>query len=83
MNGVDFDLMLEWHLAHNHYPAVPQIMFDACREAIECGNSENWEEDIALPDGFLFLGKGAMKAWQVVETFHLDGFVEAPSSRSA
>jgi hypothetical protein len=74
-NSVNFNMMLEWHLKHNHYPPVHDDMIDVCVVAIDNANDGNWEAGVELPQGFLYLGHNVVPTWKLVDAFHLDDFL--------
>ena len=76
---LDSDLELrtamEWHLQSNHYPPVPLDMVDACFEAIDWYNAEEYDAAVTLPEGVTFRGKKTVPAWHLVESMHLEPFL--------
>lgn len=68
---------LEWHLRFNHYPPVPSIMVDVAEAAIDAGNDDEYDRMIDLPEGVTFRdGSTSIRAGQVVESLHLDAFID-------
>lgn len=68
---------LSWHLTANHFPPVPTSMIPACLAAIDAANAEDWDEEIALPDGVTYRdGRSVAPAWAIVEQHHLDAFLD-------
>ena len=66
-----------WHLQSNHYPPVPPIMNPVALAAIDAGNEQDFDRLIELPDGVEFRdGRTAVEAWRIIESFHLDTFIE-------
>lgn len=49
--NISLTTALSWHLGSNHYPPVPQAFVATCREAIFAGREEDWDAEIALPQG--------------------------------
>lgn len=49
--GISLDTALSWHLSSNHYPPVPTFFIPTCKAAIEAGQDEDWDREIALPKG--------------------------------
>lgn len=45
------DTALSWHLQSNHYPPVPSAFIASCKAAIEAGQDEDYDREIALPKG--------------------------------
>jgi hypothetical protein len=71
----DLDTGLTWHLQSNHYPPVPLIMLEPCKEAIQACNEEDWYREIALPEGVLYKGQTTAPAWVIVDQHHLDAWI--------
>lgn len=64
------DTMLDHHLRYDHFPSQT-VWFDTCREAIDAINGDpNGEHRVLGPDGY-----ETIDAWNVIEAFHLDGFL--------
>ncbi len=76
LDEVGFAQALRWHLTHNHYPQVPLTMFNVCVEAITAVSLGNNDELISMPKGVKFRGSDTGKACQLVDSLHLDGFIE-------
>lgn len=68
---------IEIHLASNHYPPIPAFMADTCIEAIDAGNEENWDKEIAMPNGVTYKGQTTAPAWAIIEQHHLDSWLES------
>ncbi len=73
--ATDLDSALRWHLAHNHYPAVPATLVRPCREAIEAFGDEDEQQPIDLPEGVSWKGHDWAPAWAIVDQHHLDAFL--------
>lgn len=67
--------VLEWHLAANHYPPVPNIMVPVCIEAIELAIEEAWDEELDMPKGVTYKGLTTAPVWAIVEQHHLESFL--------
>lgn len=76
LDEVGFAQALRWHLTHNHYPAVPLTMFNVCVEAITAVSLGNDDDEIVMPKGVKFRGSDTGKAYELVSSLHLDGFIE-------
>ena len=76
LDEVGFAQALRWHLTHNHYPSVPLTMFNVCVSAITAVSLGNDSEDIPMPEGVKFRGSDSGKAYELVSSLHLDGFIE-------
>ena len=72
----ELEAALRWHLRHNHFPSVPLSMVEPCMAAIDAAVAEEWDEQIALPDGITYKGRDTAPAWAIVEQHHLDAFVQ-------
>ena len=64
-----FDQALEWHLQYNHFPAISLAFIPIAKQAIDCGNDENWESRLHMPNGKI------LTAGEIVEGLHLDCFL--------
>lgn len=71
----EFWTTLRWHLAVNHYPAIPETMLEACAEAIANANAGDWEAEVVLPDGVSWRGFTTCPTYALIEHAHLDGFL--------
>lgn len=72
---------LTWHLRANHYPPVPASMVEPCIQAIEICQASQWgdrdqSERVPLPDGILWRGEDSAPAWAIVESHHLESFIQ-------
>lgn len=73
----DLDRALGWHLQSNHYPPVPSEMFPVAKDAIDAGNESDFDRLISLPEGVEYRdGRTEVEAWRIIESFHLDSFIE-------
>jgi hypothetical protein len=68
---------IEIHLTNNHYPPLPAFMADVCLEAIEAGNEEEWDREIAMPEGVTYKGQTTAPAWAIIEQHHLDNWIDS------
>ena len=78
---ISLEQSLTWHLRANHYPPVPASMVDPCIQAIEIANASQWgdadlNDRVALPDGVLWRGEDTAPAWAIIESHHLDSFIQ-------
>ena len=64
------------HLQSNHYPPIPASMIKPCIAAIDAANSENFDLEIEMPEDVSYLDGNTAPAWSIVETFHLDSWIE-------
>ena len=74
--GKSLDVVLQWHLQHNHFPALPLAMIEPAKQAIEAGNCEQWDMLIDLPKGMQYRGQTAATASALIEALHLGSFIE-------
>jgi hypothetical protein len=63
------------HLRYNHYPPLPGSLVKPCIDAIAKADQEEWDAEIAMPEGLLFRGQGSATAAQIVESCHLHEFL--------
>jgi hypothetical protein len=71
---------MRWHLAHNHYPAVPATMLGVCLTAVELAAADEWDAEVRLPDGVTYRGAATAPVRALVEQHHLAPFVEAAAT---
>jgi hypothetical protein len=72
---------IEIHLRSNHYPPVPSSMVGPCLEAIEIIERSQWgdadvSDRVALPDGVRWRGEESAPAYAIVESHHLESFIQ-------
>lgn len=72
----DLDTGLTWHLHSNHYPPIPLTMLEPCKEAIDAGWEEDWDREIALPEGVLYKGETTATAAAIIKAHHLEAWLE-------
>ena len=65
----DRNVMLRYHLKHNHYPPVSVVFVVIAAEAIAAVEAEDWQRKIELPNGKI------MTASEIVEELHLSSFI--------
>ena len=72
------DAAIEIHYTHNCLPKVPLFFVQSAREAIDAGNDRDWNRLIDLPEQVQWKdGRTAIEAHLLIESFRLDGFIEA------
>ena len=71
----DLDTALLWHLRSNHYPPVPAIMIEPCKQAIDAYGEEDYRREIELPDGVEFRGSTTCEASDLVRGLHLEAWL--------
>jgi hypothetical protein len=67
---LDFDAALDWHLRHNHYPAIHPDFFPAIKKAIEYANQEEWDHKIELPNHYV------RSVSFIIRELHLEPFLD-------
>jgi len=72
---LDLEKQLAYHLQGNHYPPVPLSMVQPCIEAIDAAYDEDYDREIAMPQGISYKGSNVAPAWAVIEQHHLDWFI--------
>lgn len=70
-NVIDIRQSIAIQLRANHYPPVPLTMVEPCVEAIYACIEEDYEKEIALPNGVTYKGNTTASAQTIVEDFHL------------
>jgi hypothetical protein len=70
------DTALEIHLRWHHYPPLPPTLSATAKEAIHHANNGDWDHLCALPVCIDFEYSDHMSVTQVVETLHLDAFID-------
>lgn len=78
---ISLEQSLTWHLRANHYPPVPASMVAPCIQAIEIANASQWKDAdlndrVDLPAGILWRGEDTAPAWAIIESHHLDSFIQ-------
>jgi hypothetical protein len=72
---LDLEGSLKMHLTANHYPPVPTSMVQPCIDAIDAYYDEDYQREIALPDGITWRDKTSAPASAIVEAHHLDAWL--------
>lgn len=67
---------LKWHLQSNHFPPVPSVMVPVAERAVLAARGDDWAKLLRLPDGVRYRGNVKASVADIVESFHLDAFVE-------
>jgi len=65
---------LEYHLRHNHYPAVNLIFIPIAKQAIALGREGDFDTVLLMPNGL------SKSVGDIVEGLHLDSFLDADNS---
>jgi len=74
-NELDLEVAIGYHLQGNHYPPVPLSMVEPCIEAIDAFYDEDYNREIALPQGVLWRGQVTAPASAIVEQHHLEAWL--------
>jgi hypothetical protein len=74
-NELDIEVAIGYHLQGNHYPPVPLSMVDPCIEAIDAFYDEDYNREIALPEGVLWRGQVTAPASAIVDAHHLNAWL--------
>jgi hypothetical protein len=72
---LDLEVALGYHLQGNHYPPVPLSMVEPCIEAIDAFYDEDYNREIALPQGVLWRGQVTAPASAIIEQHHLEAWL--------
>lgn len=75
-SGVSLEVAISYHLRGNHYPPVPTSMVTPCIEAIEAYNEMDSGRLIELPEGISYRGNSKAPAWAIIESHHLDPWLD-------
>ena len=63
------------HLAHNHFPPVPESMVQPCVEAIQAFVEGDYNRPIELPLGVTWRGFDKSPANEIVFAHHLEAWL--------
>jgi hypothetical protein len=74
-NELNLEVALGYHLQGNHYPPVPLSMVEPCIEAIDAFYDEDYNREIALPEGVLWRGQVTAPASAIVDAHHLNAWL--------
>ena len=72
---LDLEVAIGYHLQGNHYPPVPLSMVEPCIEAIDAFYDEDYNREIALPEGVSWRGQVTAPASAIIEQHHLDAWL--------
>ncbi len=73
---LDLETQLAYHLQGNHYPPVPLSMVQPCIDAINAAYDEDYDREIAMPQGVSYKGSNVAPAWAIIEQHHLNWFID-------
>jgi hypothetical protein len=74
-NELDLEVAIGYHLQGNHYPPVPLSMVEPCIEAIDAFYDEDYNREIALPEGVSWRGQVTAPASAIIEQHHLNAWL--------
>jgi len=74
-NVIDIRQSIAIQLRSNHYPPVPLSMVEPCIEAIYACSDEDYDKQIALPEGVTWRGNTTAPASAIVEGHHLEAWL--------
>jgi hypothetical protein len=74
-NELDIEVAIGYHLQGNHYPPVPLSMVEPCIEAIDAFYDEDYNREIALPEGISWRGQVTAPASAIIEQHHLEAWL--------
>jgi hypothetical protein len=74
-NVIDIRQSIAIQLRSNHYPPVPLSMVEPCIEAIYACGDEDYDKQIALPEGITWRGNTTAPASAIVEGHHLHAWL--------
>ena len=76
MGEIKLAAAVSMHLRCNHYPPVPEDMVPVCLRAIKFANKGDWSHNLKLPAGTTWRGKKMAPVSNVIESHHLEYFLE-------
>jgi hypothetical protein len=74
-NELDIEVAIGYHLRGNHYPPVPLSMVQPCIDAIDAFYDEDYNREIALPEGISWRGQVTAPASAIIEQHHLEAWL--------
>lgn len=72
---LDLERQIGIHLTGNHYPPVPLSMVQPCIDAIDAYYDEDYNREIALPEGVLWRGQVTAPADAIIDQHHLSAWL--------
>lgn len=76
-DALPLEQALAWHLTHNHYPPVPVVMIPVAERAVRAARRGQYTLRLKLPAGVSWRGEKTVPVSAVVESFHLDAFIDS------
>lgn len=76
LDHAGFDRALAWHMQANLYPPPPDTMTPVAYQAIKACNEGEIDRPIDLPAGVRYRGQPTAQAWEIVEAFRLEFFLD-------
>jgi hypothetical protein len=72
---LDLEQGIAYHLQGNHYPPVPLSMVQPCIDAIDAYYDEDFDRQIAMPEGVSYRGLDTAPASAIIDQHHLDAWL--------
>lgn len=72
----DLDTAVRWHLTANCFPPIPENMVEPALAAIQAMVDEEFEQEIALPEGVQYQGQTTVEAQTLLTALHLQPFLD-------
>ena len=73
--GLDLETAIGYHLQGNHYPPVPLSMVQPCIDAIDAYYDEDFDRQIAMPEGVSYRGLDTAPASAIIDQHHLEAWL--------
>lgn len=73
--GLSLEDSIAIHLQANHYPPVPRSMVQPCIDAIDAYYDEDYNREIAMPEGVSYKGRDTAPAWAIADAHHLSAWL--------
>jgi hypothetical protein len=70
------DQALLIHLLSNHYPPLPSILVDTCKQVITAIQDGEFDKLIDLPGRITWRGQSQAPARECCDAWHLDAFID-------
>lgn len=75
-SDISLESKVSWHFQSNCYPPVPQFMVPIAVEAVMLAVEGNWDEVLELPEGVSYRDQSEVSVGAIVDSLHLDAFVD-------
>lgn len=70
------DQALLIHLRSNHYPPLPSILVNTCKQVIAAIEADDYDREIELPGNITWRGQNQAPARECAQAWHLDAFID-------